>query len=339
MKNNPTPINFVDIDTRSGYRRFELHHADITNLGFKTDVLVVSAFRDDYEPVPNTVMGALYRKGVNVEQLAENPLLDFRSTLGVWVAEMPMDSDISNYLVCVEMTGYDFSYEEILENLFSILSILEVRKIKIKTISMPVIGAGNQGIDPNLIIPPILEASMEFLMHAKYAEKIMYVVNKKSKVEVMAKQMNNQLGRKLITMENDPFIEGIRKELFSEINKIRTIKGSVATLDDLARILETKFQPFELAGIARKTLEYMLKELSHDEESSLTLVQLINNLRIQAAPAPWIISYMHALRVFGNESLHHSDHKERKPAHVEAEDVKICLFCLQRVLNFYTQQM
>ena len=30
-------INFIEIETRSGYRSFEIHEGDITNLGFHVD--------------------------------------------------------------------------------------------------------------------------------------------------------------------------------------------------------------------------------------------------------------------------------------------------------------
>ena len=36
-------INFIEIETKSGYRSFELHCDDITDLEFDVDLLVISA--------------------------------------------------------------------------------------------------------------------------------------------------------------------------------------------------------------------------------------------------------------------------------------------------------
>ena len=47
--------------------------------------------------------------------------------------------------------------------------------------------------------------------------------------------------------------------------------------------------------------------------------------------ASWIRFYLHVLRVLGNESAHERDWPGQPPTHVEAQDVAIGLFCLQRV--------
>lgn len=54
--------------------------------------------------------------------------------------------------------------------------------------------------------------------------------------------------------------------------------------------------------------------------------------------ASWIRSYLHVLRVLGNESAHEKRGEGRSPAHVEARDVAIGLFCLQRVLEFWVSE-
>ena len=58
-------INFIEIETRSGYRSFEIHKGDITNLGFKVDMIGVSAYSGDYFPKQGTVIRAFYEKDVN----------------------------------------------------------------------------------------------------------------------------------------------------------------------------------------------------------------------------------------------------------------------------------
>jgi len=51
--------------------------------------------------------------------------------------------------------------------------------------------------------------------------------------------------------------------------------------------------------------------------------------------APWIRGYMHTLRILGNESVHEKTSDGRIPAHLNQDDLALCLFCLQRVVEFW----
>jgi hypothetical protein len=60
----------------------------------------------------------------------------------------------------------------------------------------------------------------------------------------------------------------------------------------------------------------------------------INKL-INLGIADWIRAYMHVLRIFGNESAHEKSTSGRIPVNITASDLALCLFCLQRLLEFY----
>jgi hypothetical protein len=51
------------------------------------DVLVTSAYRDQYYPVPGSVFGSLYRQGIHVEDLAENKEVDLRGAFSCWLSK------------------------------------------------------------------------------------------------------------------------------------------------------------------------------------------------------------------------------------------------------------
>ncbi|MDP6946974.1 MAG: hypothetical protein QF464_22685, partial [Myxococcota bacterium] len=53
--------------------------------------------------------------------------------------------------------------------------------------------------------------------------------------------------------------------------------------------------------------------------------------------SPWIRSYMHTLRIFGNEGAHHKDDDERFPRALTEKDLALCLFCVLRVLSFWVE--
>jgi hypothetical protein len=164
-------INFIEIETRSGYRSFELHKGDITNLGFQVDMIGLSAFSNDYYPSEGTVIGAFSEIGVYVDAISQSPMLDLRDSFGVWVSKKMKDGFLFNHLICLEMVGMNLSLEQMLENLFSVISILEVKKVKIETIALPIFGTGNQMLSLNDVVPILIESSLDFLKHSKYLEK------------------------------------------------------------------------------------------------------------------------------------------------------------------------
>lgn len=66
---------------------------DVTRMGpiDTVDVLVTSAFKDDYIPVPSTVFGSLYRKGIYVEDLAADKEVDLRGAFSCWLSKEIID--------------------------------------------------------------------------------------------------------------------------------------------------------------------------------------------------------------------------------------------------------
>jgi hypothetical protein len=109
-------LNSVDIDTPSGMRSFELWHADITDLDFVVDLLVISAVESDFFPLSGTVIGALsVRLGISVEHLSKEPEFDFiQSTGRLWVSKV-IDPNRISRIMCVEIPYGGFSAGQIVQ--------------------------------------------------------------------------------------------------------------------------------------------------------------------------------------------------------------------------------
>jgi hypothetical protein len=331
-------INFIEIETKQGYKDFELHYADITNLDFAVDLMAISAFKRGYTPTPNTVIYSLSQKGLNVAVLAANPKLDLRDTLGIWIS-----NDLNGYqfknIVCTEIVGTGFDVETAIKNLFAMISILEVKGFKNESIAMPLLGTGNQNINPELVIKVLLENSLEFLNFSRYLKKIIFVVYDEEKAHLLNNEMNTLLGRKKVETPRGPLIDFIKVEINKLIDKLvfdKKINASVFM--DLKKIINTEdFKSFEIGAVARRTLEYIIQDINPNYPENLELYKKIDSLR-NIEVAHWIISYMHLIRIFGNEAVHHKETENRRPNSVSAEDLKVCLFCIQRVLEFYLNE-
>src|SRR4026209_1606046 len=95
-------LNLTEVETRFGYKSFELWQGDLTQIEERIDGLIVSAIPDNYELVPGTVINALEKAlGIDVSALAKDKELDFRSLLDCWISKALQKGPFGRVL-CVE---------------------------------------------------------------------------------------------------------------------------------------------------------------------------------------------------------------------------------------------
>jgi hypothetical protein len=70
-------------------KKVELYQGDLSALepAEAIDLLVVSAFPNDYIPTPSSLIGALYQKGLSVAALANNKEEDLRDNFSCWLSK------------------------------------------------------------------------------------------------------------------------------------------------------------------------------------------------------------------------------------------------------------
>ena len=94
-------LNIISVPTNNGLKSIEIHRNDITKFNFDVDILVISAFRNGYSPIPNTVIGSLKENcGLDVSELAHNPLIDLRSSLDFWLSKVFKHVFLLNKSLC-----------------------------------------------------------------------------------------------------------------------------------------------------------------------------------------------------------------------------------------------
>jgi hypothetical protein len=90
-----------------------------------------------------------------------------------------------------------------------------------------------------------------------------------------------------------------------------------------------------LAALARRLVEAIVQAIVH-ERGAKAEAELIKKIEALAnhGVSPWMLSYMHLLRVFGNEAVHEKRKELRQPKTVNSWDLMVLLSCLDRVLEW-----
>lgn len=156
------------ISVRGGqHKRVELHQGDLTDLAATEafDLLVVSAFPDDYIPTSGSLIGALHRKGLSVELLAHDKEIDLRANFSCWLSKefTPHNSGLQfRRILCFEpfVRGQP---PELVGDIFRSLTPILAERPDIKTVALPVVAAGDQGFPLVAMLAPLIDAALHWL--------------------------------------------------------------------------------------------------------------------------------------------------------------------------------
>ena len=148
-------------------RRIELLQGDLTELGADegSDLLVVSAFPDDYLPTRTSLIGALHRKGLSVAALAKDKSVDLRDNFSCWLSKplSPTDPGLRfTRILCFEPSKRG-APPEVVGDIFRALMPILAEEPDINSIALPIVAAGNQGCSVAEMLPPLLDAALGWL--------------------------------------------------------------------------------------------------------------------------------------------------------------------------------
>jgi hypothetical protein len=135
-------------------------HGDLTEIPTDdpVDLMIVSAFRNDYYPLPSSLIGALHRRGLSVEKLAGNKAIDLRETAGFWLSQPLQETNLGvRRILCFE-PHFLGTPAEVVGNLFRGLFPF-LSDAHGATVAMPIISAGTMGENPAQMLRALVSAA------------------------------------------------------------------------------------------------------------------------------------------------------------------------------------
>jgi hypothetical protein len=149
----------------TSHRRIELCSGDLVSpSALASDVLVVSAVRGSYVPTARSLVGALARTGVSVEELAQNKAVDLLQTCSCWLSEElgPRHPGFPyRRILCFEPAGAG-SPAEVVGDIFRAL-LPFLGDAGFKSVAMPVVSTGEVGAPVSDMLTAIVEAARNWM--------------------------------------------------------------------------------------------------------------------------------------------------------------------------------
>jgi hypothetical protein len=160
-------LDTLKIYSGSQEKLIELYQGDLTNLTPEeaVDVLVVSAFPNDYNPTQKSLIGALFRKRVSVEQLAKSKAVDLRETFSCWMSQeiVPLHPEIQfKRILCFESSARG-TPPSIVGDIFRALAPFLGGDPPMSTVAMPIVASGAQGYGISEMLPPLIDAAVHWM--------------------------------------------------------------------------------------------------------------------------------------------------------------------------------
>lgn len=163
-----------------GSRKIELLQGDLTlpDPAHPFDLLVVSAFPNDYLPTPGSLIGALHRSGISVAELALHRELDLRTHFSCWLsgdpapaggayrpttaAEPALAPPPFKRLLCFEPLVRG-DPPEVVGDIFRALAPILGERTDLRSVAMPIVAAGDQRWPVAAMLRPLLDAAIHWM--------------------------------------------------------------------------------------------------------------------------------------------------------------------------------
>jgi tRNA nucleotidyltransferase/poly(A) polymerase len=148
-------------------------------------LIILSAFRNSYDPTPSSIIGALHRKGLSVKRLAENKAIDLRDTSGFWLSRPLLEQSTPvgvRRILCFEPHFLGGQPSEVVGNLFRGLFPF-LSDTQDATVAMAILAAGNLHEDPARMLRALIAAASMWMKRGLPIHELRIIEKDKNRVD------------------------------------------------------------------------------------------------------------------------------------------------------------
>jgi hypothetical protein len=171
-------IDTITVRHQGNERFVMLFVGDLASLPEReaVDVLIVSAFPDDYIPTRRSLIGALARVGVSVAELAQDKEVDLRRFSSCWLSR-PIERPRVHFhrLLCFE-PRHRGRAPEVVGDIFRSIVPFTTGSPPISKVAMPLLASGDQGESPEVMLEALADASVHWLSVGLPLDRIKIVI-------------------------------------------------------------------------------------------------------------------------------------------------------------------
>ncbi|MEO6719348.1 MAG: toll/interleukin-1 receptor domain-containing protein [Ferruginibacter sp.] len=180
-------ISEISIQRPFGNAFVQLLHGDLSAIPeeHETDILVISAYPGDYTPLEGSLMGALFGRGLDVEELSLSKAVDLRSQLHCWLS-MPLSKEMQDQLnvkrlLCFEPGNMLKNSQEVVGNIFRCINAFAFEEQN-NVVALPIVAAGRQKVPLEIVFPVLVDAAIFWLENGLPLQCIKLVVYREEQV-------------------------------------------------------------------------------------------------------------------------------------------------------------
>ena len=228
-------LSQITVQRKQNDATIQLLQGDLTAIPQEhaADILVVSAYPGSYEPIPGTLMAALYHKGIVVGEMAEDKEIDLRKQLDCWLSKPLSTEQQTRYhfkqILCFEPGIEVHEDKTVVANIFRCVNAFAFEKQN-NVVALPVVASGSQKVSLDKMLPVLVETAVFWLENGLPLQSVKLVLYTGEQVKVAVpefQKMKKYYEDLTFPAEKFKIATPARKKLtrLSKIVRIRSFKS------------------------------------------------------------------------------------------------------------------
>jgi hypothetical protein len=216
---------------------------------------------------------------------------------------------------------------------------MESLGVRTRTIALPVLQAHllKPGEEYQMLIRELLHLGANWLKQSAFTTEIAFCVYFGDELEVWNAEFDKALGRNAVISDVDLILKILRDEVIQLTLQVQDTAIKTEVEDLRQQLCSDTMRVAPIVTNGRRTVERICEVIygENNRKRPFELWKAIEGLASYNI-SPWLRSYLHTLRVLGNEGVHVRDEQKAwTPNYLDRDDLMTCLSAIRAVLAYY----